>query len=252
MAENKILIIGEKESFIVRVLMKKILDAQIGCEFAHWDVDTVNDKWLGVNLVTLYLDDLERPDDKVLHFIGDRLAETGIPMIAIGERNDLQYVLDRVRGDLIYKVFYRPLDNAEYMTTVSDFFHKLENGDFLRSILIVDDDPNYMGLVRDWLRGTYKVAMVTSGMQALKWLGKNKADLSLLDHEMPVTSGPQVLEMLRSEEETRKIPVMFLTGKGDKQSVMQVLALKPEGYFLKTIERQELLENLEKFFAGRK
>jgi len=252
MADNKILITGEKESFIVRVLIKKIRDAQIDCEFVHWDVNAINAKWTGTNLVTLYLDDLDKPDDKVLHFIGDRLAETGIPMIAIGERNDLQYVLDRVRGDLIYKVFYRPLDNAEYMTTVSDFFHKLENGDFLRSILIVDDDPNYMGLVRDWLRGTYKVAMVTSGMQALKWLGKNKADLILLDHEMPVTSGPQVLEMLRSEEETRNIPVMFLTGKGDKQSVMQVLALKPEGYFLKTIERQELLENLEKFFAGRK
>jgi CheY-like chemotaxis protein len=105
-----------------------------------------------------------------------------------------------------------------------------------------------MGVVREWLKGTYKVAMANSGMQALKWLGKNKADLILLDHEMPVTSGPQVLEMLRSEEETRDIPVMFLTGKSDKKSVMAVVALKPEGYFLKNIEKDELLENLEKYF----
>ena len=251
MAENKILITGEKESFIVRVLVKKIKDAGIDCEFVHWDINAINDKWLDVSLVTLYLDDLDKPSEDVLHFLGDRMAESGVRMIAIGEKNDLQYVLDRVRGDLIYKAFYRPLDNAEYIRTVSDFFHRVEEGEFLKSILIVDDDPNYMGLVRDWLHGTYKVAMVTSGMQALKWLGKHKADLILLDHEMPVTSGPQVLEMLRSEEETKKIPVMFLTGKGDKESVMQVLALKPEGYFLKTIERRELLENLEKFFAGR-
>ena len=41
---------------------------------------------------------------------------------------------------------------------------------------------------------------------------------------------------------------MFLTGKSDKQSVMQVVSLKPEGYFLKNIEREELLEKLEEFF----
>jgi len=69
---------------------------------------------------------------------------------------------------------------------------------------------------------------------------------------MPVTSGPQVLEMLRSDEDTRNIPVIFLTGKGDKQSVMAVVALKPEGYLLKSIEKEELLDNLEKFFMKRK
>ena len=65
---------------------------------------------------------------------------------------------------------------------------------------------------------------------------------------MPVTSGPQVLEMLRNDDETKDIPVMFLTGKSDKKSVMEVIALKPEGYFLKTIEREELLEKLKEFF----
>ena len=115
-------------------------------------------------------------------------------------------------------------------------------------ILIVDDDPNYMSLVREWLKGTYKFSMANSGMQALKWLGKTKADLILLGHEMPVTSGPQVLEMLRSEEETKDIPVFFLTAKNDRASVMAVVALKPEGYFLKTIQRNELLKELGEYF----
>jgi CheY-like chemotaxis protein len=90
--------------------------------------------------------------------------------------------------------------------------------------------------------------MANSGLQAIKWLGKNSVDLILLDHEMPITSGPQVLEMLRSDEETKDIPVMFLTGKSDKESVMAVVALRPEGYFLKTIQKAELLEKLEEFF----
>ena len=91
--------------------------------------------------------------------------------------------------------------------------------------------------------------MANSGLQAIKWLGKNKVDLILLDHEMPVTSGPQVLEMLRSDSETASIPVMFLTGKSDKESVMAVVALRPEGYFLKSIRREELLEKLQEYFV---
>ena len=91
--------------------------------------------------------------------------------------------------------------------------------------------------------------MANSGLQAIKLLGKNKVDLILLDHEMPVTSGPQVLEMLRSDPETASIPVMFLTSKGDRQSVMAVVALKPEGYFLKGIQKDELLEKLQEYFV---
>lgn len=129
---------------------------------------------------------------------------------------------------------------------------KMNAGEFKKSILIVDDDPNYMGVVRDWLKGTYKVSMANSGLQAIKWLGKNIADLILLDHEMPITSGPQVLEMLRGDLDTASIPVMFITGKRDKESVMAVLSLRPEGYFLKTIEKEELLQQLKEFFIRHK
>ena len=63
-----------------------------------------------------------------------------------------------------------------------------------------------------------------------------------------MVSGPQVLEMLRSEPDSSSIPVFFLTGKSDKQSVMKVVALKPQNYLLKTITRDELLAELGKFF----
>ena len=69
---------------------------------------------------------------------------------------------------------------------------------------------------------------------------------------MPVTTGPQVLEMLRSESATSSIPVMFLTNKSDKESVMTVLNLKPEKYLLKTMTKQELLENIDDFFKNKK
>ena len=69
--------------------------------------------------------------------------------------------------------------------------------------------------------------------------------------EMPVTDGPQVLEMLRADDDTKDIPVMFLTGRDDKESVMAVVSLKPEGYFLKTIGKDELLNKLKIYFMSK-
>ncbi len=241
--------LSEKETFLVRVMIQKIKEAGINCGFVHWSVDSINANIEGAGLVVLYMDENERPKSDTVRFLIDRLTDEGIQLIIIGEKLDVTELCKTIPGDLIYRQFIRPINNAEFVDTVSDLFKKLDAGEFRKSILIVDDDPSYMGLVREWLKSTYKVSMANSGLQAIKMLAKNKVDLILLDHEMPVTSGPQVLEMLRSEEETKNIPVMFLTGKGDKDSVMSVLALRPEGYFLKSITKEELLEKLQEYFV---
>lgn len=245
---NKMMIIAEKESFLVRVLVGKIKSSNIECAFVPWDINSINENWEGTTFITLYMDEGKRPHENVLHFLDDKMKDDEVLMIIIGESQDIHFACDHVPGDLIYKTFTRPLNNEEYVNTVVDLYKKVDSGEFKKQILIVDDDPNYLSLVREWLKDEYKVFMANSGLQAIKWLGKNKADLILLDHEMPITSGPQVLEMLRNDEETKDIPVMFLTGKSDKDSVMAVLSLKPEGYFLKTISRENLLTKLQEYF----
>lgn len=248
MNSNRVMVIGEKETFLVKVLEQKIKEARIECVYKNFNINEISADWEGTDVVALFMADGDRPDDEVMRFLIDKLTDEGKLMIPMGEKNDLTFIQNRVPGDLIYKTFQRPVDNAEVVGCLSELFSKVKSGEFKKTILVVDDDASYLGLVREWLKDKYRVNMVNSGLQAIKWLGKNKADLILLDHEMPVTSGPQVLEMLRSDDETKKIPVMFLTGKSDKESVMSVVALKPEGYFLKTIEKQELLEKLDEFF----
>ena len=246
--KDRIMLIGEKETFLIRTLMKKITDSRMEAVFSTWKVDEINQKLAGTSLVAFYMDDGQRPPDDAVHFLIDKLSEEEKMILPIGEKNDIQCICDHFPGDVIYKTFIRPLNNDEFVSCVQDYYKKQEAGDFKKTIMIVDDDPNYLSLVREWLKKDYKVAMANSGLQAIKWLGKNKVDLILLDHEMPVTSGPQVLEMLRSDPDTRAIPVMFLTGKSDKESVMQVMSLKPQGYFLKSIEKDELLQKLSDYF----
>ncbi|MBO6260054.1 MAG: hypothetical protein J6N47_04450 [Lachnospiraceae bacterium] len=57
--------------------------------------------------------------------------------------------------------------------------------------------------------------------------------------------------MLKTDSETGHIPVMFLTGKGDRESVLSVAGLHPEDYLLKTIDKATLLNKLDTFFKQR-
>ncbi len=118
-----------------------------------------------------------------------------------------------------------------------------------KRILIIDDDPAYAKMLREWIKDLYKVDIVTAGMQAFSFLARvplnDKVDLILLDFEMPIADGPQVFQMLRSDPSTCHIPIMFLTGIGSKEAVGRVLALKPDGYVLKSTPRNALVDHLK-------
>ena len=247
---KRVMIIGSKETFLIRAIEKKLEGAGLEYRFVNWDIDEINVNWEGTTLVTMHMDERDVPPVESLHFLKDKLSDEEKLMVIIGGRNENEFVRKHIPKDLIYEEFLRPIDNEKYVKDVTKLFKNVEEGSFKKTILVVDDDAAYLNLVRGWLKDTYKVAMANSGLQAITWLARNKADLILLDQEMPVTSGPQVLEMLRNDSETQSIPVMFLTGKGDKKSVMEVMSLKPQGYFLKSIEREKLLEELKNFFAS--
>ena len=113
---------------------------------------------------------------------------------------------------------------------------------------MVDDSGTFLHAIKSWLDPIYKVIMVSSAINAISYLATNNPDLILLDYEMPVCSGPELLEMIRADQSNSDIPVMFLTGKGDRESVEKVLSLHPQGYMLKSISRSDMLDTLDEFF----
>ena len=121
-----------------------------------------------------------------------------------------------------------------------------------KNILVVDDSGIMLRTIKSWLSTKYKVSMAVSAAMAITYLASNKPDLILLDYDMPICSGPQFLKMIRGEISTRDIPVIFLTAKGDKKSITEVLDLKPDGYLLKTMKPAEILESVNLFFEKRK
>ncbi|MCH5268345.1 MAG: response regulator [Lachnospiraceae bacterium] len=113
-----------------------------------------------------------------------------------------------------------------------------------KHILVVDDSSAMLKTIKDQLKDEYDVATAISGKIAMKFLEKKETDLILLDYEMPEENGPAVLNKLRANDATKDIPVIFLTGIRDKEKIQQVLSMKPQGYLLKPIEHDKLIEAL--------
>ena len=170
----------------------------------------------------------------------------GKNMVILGEKKDRKDIMNGRYGADDFVWLDRPVDIKNLVNEMKVAMARpVVTGDKKR-ILIIDDDPSYASMVREWIKDTYKTDVVTSGMHAITFLLKNPVNLILLDYEMPVVDGPQVLQMLREEEATSNIPVIFLTGNGTKEAVTRVMELKPEGYVLKSTTREELLNYLSK------
>lgn len=130
--------------------------------------------------------------------------------------------------------------------TVSEASPEDEN----KKILIVDDDPAFLKMLKECLSDCYKVSGCVSGAQVLTYLSANKADIILLDYEMPNMSGSEVLKVLRNKPQTKNIPVLFLSGVDDRETVRKLLALKPDGYILKSSPKDVLTKKIENILSS--
>lgn len=121
-----------------------------------------------------------------------------------------------------------------------------------QKILVVDDSGLILQAMKELLGKDYDVATATSGMSAIRCITLDRPDLVLLDYEMPVCDGSQVLEMIRSEKDFADIPVIFLTGRTDRESVQKVLALKPAGYLLKAQPPELIKKEVDGYFQKKR
>jgi DNA-binding response OmpR family regulator len=94
----------------------------------------------------------------------------------------------------------------------------------MRSILIIDDEPNVRLVFRTTLESSgYDLAEVENGHDALEWLNHHRADLLLLDLQMPTMGGMEVLERLRSSGSN--VPVIIVTAHGSIPDAVAAMKL---------------------------
>ena len=141
-----------------------------------------------------------------------------------------------------------PIEVENAMSEIESYLKKREEAP-KRKILVVDDSMTIRQGMKELLSEDYEVAVAQSGMSAIRSIALDKPDLVLLDYEMPVCDGRQILEMIRSDEELAALPVIFLTGRTDPESVRKVIALKPAGYLSKFLKHEDIKRKIDKFFS---
>ena len=207
-----------------------------------------------------------RPELVIISLVGTQEYDKGIfrilaadypdiPVITIGtEREKTDFLRYYENGQ--FENLIRPVENRDILSAVcrrlrlvlseKDGKYVVSEAQLRKNVLIVDDDPVTLRSIREMLKDVYEVSVATSGSKAMTTIGKLRPDLILLDYEMPVCDGKQTLEMIRADEELRNIPVFFLTGINDKAHIEAVVSLRPQGYLLKPISRDDLLAAIQR------
>lgn len=149
-----------------------------------------------------------------------------------------------------------PIESENALTEVEEYLMKREEQvkeeQAKPKILVVDDSATICQSMKKLLAKDYEVLLAESGIAAIRTMTLNRPDLILLDYEMPVCDGKQTLEMLRSAKEFMNIPVVFLTGRSDPETVRGVMSLKPAGYLLKYLKTTEIKQKIDAIFERQK
>ena len=117
----------------------------------------------------------------------------------------------------------------------------------MKSILVVDDMPHILSMIRYMLRTEYQVFPFTCGEAAMEFLERDdtvKIDLALLDVDMPVISGLEVLRTLKSHPLLRDIPVIMVTGNADQEIVLTALKAGVLDYIVKPFTEDTLKKKI--------
>ncbi|MEB3225544.1 MAG: response regulator transcription factor [Synechococcus sp.] len=114
------------------------------------------------------------------------------------------------------------------------------------TLLLIDDDPNLILLVRDYLefRG-YNILTAANGTEGLQILETTTPDLIICDVMMPEMDGYDFIQNVRQNPEISWIPVIFLSAKGQLQDRIKGLNQGADVYLTKPFEPEELVAQVE-------
>src|SRR4028118_1252374 len=115
-----------------------------------------------------------------------------------------------------------------------------------KRLLLIDDDPNLILLVKDYLefRG-YEVVTAENGREALEVLNQEIPDMIICDVMMPEMDGYALVENVRQDPRTSWIPVLFLSAKGQSQDRVKGLNTGADVCMVKPFEPEELVAQVE-------
>ena len=114
-----------------------------------------------------------------------------------------------------------------------------------KTIFLVDDDITNLTIGNNVLEKYYNVVTLNSGRRLIKMLERHRPDMILLDVDMPEMNGYETITLIKQNEATKNIPVIFLTAKTNSEFELEGLSLGAIDYITKPFSPPLLLKRLE-------
>ncbi len=188
-----------------------------------------------IHLISSHLTELCVDDNKILCLVGDALDIAEARQIHNPERIKAEYA--------------RPIDMDAFVDDMLSFADMQYESIRTKTIFLIDDDPDFLSVTERWLKEKYKVKTFRSGSEALFYLNSTVPDLILLDYVMPGMDGFETMQEIRQIPGSHDVPIVFLTGQSDRENVMRILEKKPDGYLLKSMPKDALMDSLDRLFG---
>ncbi|KPK03697.1 MAG: chemotaxis protein CheY [Anaerolineae bacterium SG8_19] len=117
-------------------------------------------------------------------------------------------------------------------------------------ILVAEDERDIRDLIVFTLQMYgFRVLQSPNGEEAVKTATEFLPDLILMDVRMPKMTGYEACEVLKGQDDTRSIPIVFLSAKGQEAEISAGLELGAEEYFLKPFTPDDLVERVNKILT---
>jgi two-component system chemotaxis response regulator CheY len=122
-----------------------------------------------------------------------------------------------------------------------------------QSILIVEDERTIRMIIKRIIMrlGIPCVREASDGSKALSILKNTPVDFVITDWGMPSISGLELLYLMHQDRQLMHVPVLFLTGRSDEQSVQRAIETGANGYLIKPLTPELLVRKLEAMFLQR-
>ena len=119
-------------------------------------------------------------------------------------------------------------------------------------ILIAEDERDIRELITFTLKyAGHEVFPTSNGEEAYQMATQIMPDLIVLDVRMPRMTGYEVCEQIKSNRNTRDIPVVFLSAKGQESEVQMGIEVGADEYILKPFSPEQLVERVKSILAGK-
>ncbi|MBQ3061813.1 MAG: response regulator [Lachnospiraceae bacterium] len=167
-----------------------------------------------------------------------------VPIILVTGRRDKETILNSgIMG--VDGFLAKPVSKQTLVGKVNEIYQKKKSKENRKTVLMIDDDMNYLKQVNTMLQDNYNVVIINSAKLALSYLTKHIPDVILMDYQMPLYNGASLMNIIQKNTRGIKVPVIVLSGALNREILQECYQYNPAAILAKPASRKDLIKNIE-------